>query len=166
MLVTTGITIVDFSDERSMRNWRVTNDTVMGGVSSSSIELNENGTAVFSGRVSTANNGGFGMGRLPVRVQLIEGVETIRLKVKGDGKKYQFRLKASNSQRYWYVQTFQTANDWEEIILRLEDFYPSYRGYRLNKENFSSSTIREIAVLIGNKKNEDFELLIESIAVE
>lgn len=166
MLVTTGITIVDFSDERSMRNWRVTNDTVMGGVSSSSIELNENGTAVFSGRVSTANNGGFGMVRLPVRVQLIEGVETIRLKVKGDGKKYQFRLKASNSQRYWYVQTFQTANDWEEIILRLEDFYPSYRGYRLNKENFSSSTIREIAVLIGNKKNEDFELLIESIAVE
>ena len=166
MLISTGITIVDFSDEGSMRNWRVTNDTVMGGQSSASFKGNENGIAVFSGSVSTANNGGFSMVRLAVKVPLNNEVETLKLKLKGDGKKYQFRLKSSNSQPFWYVQSFQTSDEWEEITLKLKDFYPSYRGYRLNNGNFSSSAIREIAILIGNKKNEDFKLMIESIGLE
>lgn len=166
MLVSTGITIIDFSDEGSMRNWRVTNDTVMGGRSNSSIQLDENGNGVFSGHVSTANNGGFGMVRLAVKIPLNATYETLKLKVKGDGKKYQFRLKSSTSQRYWYVQSFQTSTEWETISLKLKDFYPSYRGYRLNKENFSYNAIREIAILIGNKVDEDFKLQVSSISVE
>lgn len=136
MLVSTSITIVDFSNDDAIKNWRTTNDSVMGGVSTSSIELDENGLGVFSGSVSTANNGGFGMVRLPVRVKLNEEFNRIVLKVKGDGKKYQFRIKSSNYQRHWYVQSFQTSNEWEEITLNLNEFYPSYRGYRLQKENF------------------------------
>jgi len=44
--------------------------------------------------------------------------------------------------------------------------YPAFRGRKLELPNFSESTIEEIAFLIGNKKNEDFELLIDSITLE
>ena len=138
----------------------------MGGISNSSIEWDENGYGIFSGNISTANNGGFGMVRLPIKVELNESFQNIKLKVKGDGKKYQFRIKSNNFQRHWYVQSFQTSNEWEEITLPLSEFYPSYRGYRLNKENFSEFTIREIAILIGNKVDEEFKLLIDSIELE
>ena len=41
--------------------------------------------------------------------------------------------------------------------------YPSFRGRRLNKSNFSDDKIQEIAFLIGNKKEENFQLLIDKI---
>ena len=166
MLVSTQLTLVDFSEERAIRNWRMTNDNVMGGVSTASLERDENGFGVFSGRVSTANNGGFAMTRLPLKIMFNETFKTIKLKVKGDGKKYQFRIKSNSPQRYWYVQSFQTSNEWEEISLPLDAFYPSYRGYRLNQENFSDNTIRDIAILIGNKVDENCELMIDTIVLE
>jgi hypothetical protein len=158
--------ICDFSTAYSISKWRITNDTVMGGVSSSSMSLNEKGYGVFSGAVSTAYNGGFAMARLPVNVSLNNSQKKIVLRIKGDGNKYQLRLKSSARQRYWYVHSFQTTNAIETITIPLADFYPSYRGYRLNEANFSSDIIKEIAVLIGNKKNQQFSLLIDSITVE
>ena len=163
MLLNTSITIVNFSENTALRNWIVTNDTVMGGGSRSTIHWDERGFGVFSGFVSTANNGGFSMVRLPVNVALNASFQNIKLKVKGDGKKYEFRIKSSNSQRHWYVQSFQTSGEWEEITLKLKDFYPSFRGYKLQQANFSDDTIREIALLIGNKVDEDFKLMIDSI---
>ena len=35
--------------------------------------------------------------------------------------------------------------------------YPSFRGRKLNKSNYSESEIQEIAFLIGNKKEENFK---------
>ena len=166
MLLNTSLTIVDFSENSALRNWRVTNDTVMGGESSSNIQWDERGFGVFSGFVSTANNGGFSMVRLPVKVAINKSFQNIRLKVKGDGKNYEFRLKSSNLQRHWYVQSFQTSVEWEEITLKLKDFYPSFRGYTLQQANFSDETIREIAVLIGNEVDEDFKLMIASISLD
>lgn len=165
MFINAGITIVDFSNESALRNWQITNDTVMGGVSNSAILWDSNGYGLFTGSVSTANNGGFSMVRLPVKIDLHRGLKAIKLKVKGDGKKYQFRLKSNNFQRHWFVHSFQTSGDWEEITLNLKDFYPSFRGFKLNIGNFSEESIREIALLIGNKVIEDFNLKIESISV-
>ena len=44
--------------------------------------------------------------------------------------------------------------------------YPSFRGRKLNKSNFSESEIQEIAFLIGNKKEENFKLLIDKIELK
>ena len=54
----------------------------------------------------------------------------------------------------------------ETIELPLKDFYASYRGTKLNLENFSSDTITEIAILIGNKKEEAFKLVIDKITIQ
>ena len=155
-----------FDKQKSSTKWFTTNDDVMGGVSTSSMRRLSNGSALFSGTVSTANNGGFAMVRLPLNAKLGEGNSKIILTVKGDGKKYQFRIKSKRYQRYWYVQTFQTSNTLQEIVLPLEDFYPAFRGYRLNSSNFSANQLKEIAVLIGNKKDESFALEIEKIIIQ
>jgi hypothetical protein len=44
--------------------------------------------------------------------------------------------------------------------------YPSWRGRRLNQPNFSEDFINEITFLIGNKKNENFKLLIDKIELK
>lgn len=156
--------IVIFNKDNTLE-WRVINDTVMGGESSSSVILNEEKHLLFTGQVSTENNGGFAMVRTMTNVKLNESNKRIVLKLKGDGKQYQLRLKSSENQRYWYVHNFKTNTKEEEIILQLADFYPSYRGRKLNKKNFSDFKIKEMAILIGNKKNEKFSLEIESITI-
>ncbi|CAL2109491.1 CIA30 family protein [Tenacibaculum sp. 190130A14a] len=152
-------------DKEKQSKWRVTNDDVMGGLSTSKMMLDENGVAVFSGEVSTKNNGGFAMTRMRVNVVLDTEKENIVLKIKGDGKKYQLRVKANRRDRFWYIQHFQTTGEKQEVVLPLSRFYPSFRGYRLNLENFSSNRIEEIAILIGNKTDEKFKLQVEKISV-
>jgi cytochrome c biogenesis factor len=130
------------------------------------MELLESGVALFSGTISTAFNGGFAMTRLPLNVKLDADTSKVILTVKGDGKKYQLRIKSKKYQRYWYVQSFETSKGLQEIELPLKEFYASFRGYRLNAPAFSSSQLREMAILIGNKKNESFALEVHKIIIE
>lgn len=158
--------IVIFDKNTNNQNWYITNDDVMGGVSNSSMKLDETKKMVFSGTVSLDNNGGFAMTRLPVNINLEDKKTKLVLKLKGDGKEYQFRIKSKSNQRFWYVQSFKTTTKITEIELPLADFYAAFRGYKLNEDNFSATTITEIAILIGNKKNEAFKLEIEKIALK
>jgi NADH dehydrogenase [ubiquinone] 1 alpha subcomplex assembly factor 1 len=98
--------------------------------------------------------------------KLIKGAKKVILKVKGDGKKYQFRVKTNSSDYYSYISTFSTTGDWQEIEIRLEDMYPTFRGRKLDQPNFSSDHMEEVAFLIGNKKKETFQLLIDKIELK
>ena len=51
--------IFDFNKEANIEGWRIVNDVVMGGRSSSNFKLNTEGHGCFSGAVSLENNGGF-----------------------------------------------------------------------------------------------------------
>lgn len=158
--------IFDFKTQSDVEKWYQTNDDVMGGISNSKMTLDEKGNGVFSGTVSTENNGGFAMTRLPLNIDLNANASKIILYVKGDAKEYQLRIKSERSQRFWYIQTFKASKKMEAIELPLKDFYPSFRGRKLNLENFSSNTIKEIAILIGNKKDEAFKLEIDKITIK
>ncbi|MEZ5007586.1 MAG: CIA30 family protein [Chitinophagales bacterium] len=158
--------IFDFKKDVDVTQWKVVDDTVMGGVSNGSFKLNSEGHGVFEGHVSLENNGGFSSVRYSFNNINLEGRQTIVLKVKGDGKKYQFRIKDDSNTYYSYITYFETTGDWQTIEIPLKDFYPSFRGRKLNRPNFNSDSIEEIAFLIGNKKNEDFKLMIDSIALK
>lgn len=160
-----SISILDFNLKSKVDNCKVTNDVVMGGVSSALMTLDSQGNAVFSGKVSTENNGGFAMVRLPVSVILNRNSSKIQLHVKGDGKLYQFRIKSRLSEKHWYIQSFQTSKEWQTIELELSEFYPSFRGRRLELPNFKSNQIQEIAFFIGNKKTKSFKLLVDSVKI-
>lgn len=157
--------IVIFDKAQSSQKWYITNDVVMGGLSKSTMKVDKEGKAIFSGEVSIENNGGFAMTRLPLNLKLDSKKSKIVLQLKGDGKKYQLRLKSNENQRFWYVQTFQTINKDQVIELPLSEFYPSFRGYKLDLGNFSGDKLKEVAILIGNKTNESFSLEIEKIII-
>lgn len=166
LFIVSDDTIFDFNKKCNMVNWRVIDDGVMGGLSQGSITINDNGHAVYNGFVTTENNGGFSSIRYNFDSKDVSKYKYIVLKVKGDGKPYQFRIKQNRYDRHSYINYFESTEDWQEIKIPLNSFYPTFRGYKLNKPNFKSDSIEEIAFLIGNKKKEDFRLIIDYIRLE
>lgn len=159
------LTLHDFSS-KSSNQWRVVDDVVMGGRSSGNFEVNEEGHGVFHGDVSTANNGGFSSVRHEVNTINTEKFSEVVIKLKGDGKAYQFRIKPSVSNYFFYIQTFETNGKWQEIRIPFKDFFPSFRGRKLDQPNFDGKQIEEMTFLIANKKNEPFKLELDWIKVE
>lgn len=158
--------IFDFNKQSDLKNWIIIDDVVMGGKSSGSFELSAQGHGVFKGSISLDNNGGFSSVRYQFKKTLIKEFTKINLKIKGDSKKYQFRIKSNSGDYYSYISTFSTTGEWEEVEISLKDMYPSFRGRRLNKSNFSEVYIEEVAFLIGNKNQEKFTLLIDKIELK
>lgn len=157
--------IFEFNESSNISEWRTLNDGVMGGVSSSSFKINNKGYGVFKGEVSTANNGGFASVRYSSSV-IVGNSESIKIHLKGDGKSYQFRIKASASNFESYITTFKTSGKWQTIEVKLSDLYPSFRGRKIDKPNFDESKFEEMSFLISNNKNETFELLLGKIELK
>lgn len=150
------------SSNRS-QTWMVIDDIVMGGVSQSSVSYSKEGYTKFKGNVSTAYNGGFSSMRLRFKTVNIEDAQTVVLRIKGDGKRYQFRLKEHQNHSYSFIQYFETNGNWQTIEIPLKDLKASYRGRLLDNISLSNNSLEEIGILIGNKTNESFELLIDAI---
>lgn len=158
--------IYDFQANKTVQDWYVVDDGVMGGLSEGSIRINSDGNGLFSGEVSTRNNGGFSSVRHNFEKLDASPYTHVVLRVKGDGKSYQFRIKESRRQRYSFISSFETSGEWETIRLPFKEFYAGFRGYQLDIPNYSGETMEEIAILVGNKRNESFALEIASISLE
>ena len=158
--------IFNFNKKSDIKNWTIVDDVVMGGKSSGTFKLNPDGHGVFQGEISLENNGGFSSLRHRFEKTQIKEHTKIIIRLKGDGKKYQFRIKSNSSDYYSYIAPFKTSGDWQDIEIPLKDMYPSFRGRKLDKPNFSNDSFEEIAFLIGNKKQEKFKLLIDKIELK
>jgi NADH dehydrogenase [ubiquinone] 1 alpha subcomplex assembly factor 1 len=163
---TPAYVIIDFNQETDIKNWIIVDDVVMGGKSSGSFYLNEDGLGVFEGEISTDNNGGFSSLRYRFDKLKVKDYAKVIIKLKGDGKDYQFRIKANSNDSYSYISSFNSSGEWQEIEILLEDMYPSFRGRKLDQPNFEKDYIEELAFLIGNKKKEKFKLLIDRIELK
>ncbi len=131
--------ISDFKNNNDLSTWHVVDDGVMGGLSQGSLILNNDGNAVYSGYVTTKNNGGF------------------------SSVQHNFNKKEVSKFRH---VSFKTSGNWETIKLPLDSFYPSFRGHTLDKPNYPGQVMERIALLIGNKREEDFSLEIAKIYLE
>jgi hypothetical protein len=158
--------IYAFTAQSKVNEWRIVNDDVMGGISESSIACTAAGHGLFSGHVSMENNGGFASIQLNTRIQLAKEQKYIVLRIKGDGKAYEFRMKSEISQYESYMHSFATSGEWQTIKLPISEFYPQFRGRRLNSPNFNFNTIEQVSFLIANKQEEDFKLWIDRIDIE
>lgn len=160
------IVLVDFNVKSNIDNWRVVDDSVMGGVSSSAFFVDASGNGVFKGTVSLENNGGFcSVQHYPKPVSLKEK-KLFSIRLKGDGKKYQFRVKSKRGNYYSYIYEFQTTSEWQIIEIPINELYASFRGRTIDIPNYDGTSLEEIAFLAGNKKNETFELIIDKIEVQ
>lgn len=166
LMIPDPLILVDFSLNKKNGSWQVVDDVVMGGRSNGNFLISEEGHGVFHGRVSLENNGGFSSLRYRTETIRAEGFTKVVIKLKGDGKKYQFRIKSDQSERHAYIAVFQTSGDWQTVEINLADMYPAFRGMKLNLPNYPAKQLEEMAFLIGNKEEEDFRLEIANISLK
>lgn len=166
LMIQVPLTVISFSADSDVTQWYVVDDGVMGGKSNGEFSLNSEGNAVFSGTISLENNGGFSSIRHRVELSKLESYTKVVLKVRGDGKRYQFRVKSDPTQDYSYVAEFSTSGDWEDIEIPFGKLRPAFRGNALDRPNYPGETMGEIGFLFGNKKAEAFKLMINSIELQ
>ena len=145
----------------SKLNWKVVNDTVMGGRSSSRWTSNSS-AFIFEGNLSLENNGGFASIRCELKNTDLSNEDGIYLKVKGDGRKYQFRIQSKVSRWANYSKEFKTKKDLvQTFYLPFKDFKPSWRGRRLNNlPTLKGEDVVGIGFLLGDKIQGKFKLEI------
>jgi hypothetical protein len=165
MIMPLQLTLFNFSASSDISGWEIVDDVVMGGRSNGVFHLSPEGTGVFTGKISLENNGGFSSVRYDFDQMDIEAYDTFVLKLKGDGKRYQFRTKTGKYDRQSYISYFETDGEWQEIEIRMDKMYPSFRGMRLNMDNYPGKKLDQISILIGNKRPEAFRLEIDEITV-
>lgn len=156
--------ITDFSDFIN-HQWKVVNDGVMGGFSSSQLQIQSDGHALFLGVLTTANNGGFASVKNIHSINL-KDFNTFVLRVKGDGKQYSFRFKTAHDKKIneWsYESRFWTiSGQWQTIELPIHDFYPVYRGRILNNmPKPDLANIKEYGLMVSNRQEGRFQIEIQ-----
>jgi hypothetical protein len=159
-------TLIDFNNTAEKENWQIINDDVMGGVSQSEIIFNDTGTATFQGRISLENNGGFASTRSKSHSYRLGGYIGLDLRIKGDGKDYQLRVRTDNrldgiSYRYRFATQPET---WMNIRVPFSEFDPVFRGRILsNVAPISPEQIQQVGFLISDKQAGKFHIEIDWI---
>jgi hypothetical protein len=114
--------IFDFQTLTNADAWQIVSDDVMGDVSTSDFRLT-NGTAVFQGVLSLANNGGF------ASVRSLPSSHELRVENKGDGvvwdfiyQKHQIVVTPARTKSGW--RWFETSG-WRQCrkMVKAEDFF-------------------------------------------
>lgn len=117
------------------QRWQVINDGVMGGRSCSEVIASKTGVLgqglLFRGHISLENSGGFASARCRF-TQGFAGISGFRLAVRGDGRSYQFRLRADErSSSIAWQAVFPTDGSQQVIDLPLTAFEPVFRGRKV-----------------------------------
>lgn len=153
---------------KSGSRWRIVNDGVMGGLSSSKAGVNEEGKIFFSGSVSLENNGGFASLRSPVKNYDFEKYSGIEIRIKGEGKTFSLSMKETS----YFTGSFYTANfetrkgEWLTLKIPFESFSLYYFGNKVRSNpKIPLNKIKEISLLIGEKQEGAFNAEIEYIKV-
>lgn len=163
----TDLTVHDFQIATNAAVWQVVNDDVMGGVSTGSLRLT-NGVALFQGKVSLENNGGFASaGSLPAQHGWAAG-DTFVIRVRGGGKRYKFTARTDPSFNSAIYQCgFTTKNgEWEEHRLPFNQFVATFRGRVLSEEPpLDAAKVTSVGFLISDQQAGPFQLEVAWIKV-
>lgn len=174
-----NLTLFDFRHSaQDLQNiWGAVDDVVMGGVSQSGIEISK-AAAIFSGKVSTENSGGFASVRTrnfdpPLNLADYTGIE---INIKGDGQRYKFLVR---SESRWdgigYSFSFDTeADKWMNIRIPFGKLIPVFRAKVVSDASLNSSQIYALQFMLSKFEYDgglnpsfmpgNFQLQIESIA--
>lgn len=160
------LTLTDFTSSSPDLGWYVVNDNVMGGRSEGDFEQTQ-GELGFSGRTNT-NGGGFSSIRTKSMQLDLSNYAGIRLHVKGDGRRYTWRLATDARWRgrpvgYW--ADFETRDGaWSKVDVPFSSFKPQFRGYQLDGPALDPRKIEGMGLMIYDKQDGPFELHLGSVS--
>lgn len=157
--------LFSFDAPESAKPWQIVNDGVMGGRSTSKFKINKDQKMEFSGILSLENNGGFASTRARKGQLGLEQGDSIVIRVRGDGREYNFNLYAQNNLGgYSYRQSFKTKQgEWVEAKLPLDKFVATWRGRVFRNQKLDLTQVAGMGILLGDKKAGRFKLEVEWI---
>ncbi len=161
-----GLTIFDFASPETSGKWMVVNDTVMGGVSGSTLVPSGEDTAIFKGTLSLENNGGFASVRSYSQDLELDDYASFRLRIRGDGRRYKLRVRTAGSlDGPAYEAEFETAGgEWTTVTIPFRDMVATFRGRILrNLPAVEGTEIQQIGLMIADKREGPFELEVDWI---
>lgn len=143
--------------------WKEIHDGVMGGVSSGRMTA-AGDHLVFSGELSLENNGGFAsVRRAAGPFTAVTG--RVRLEVRGDGRRYQFRLRQDTAFDgvAWRAE-FVATDEWLTVEWPLTRFEPVFRGRRVpGAGGLQPTAIRQAGFMLADGVPGPFRLEIRAI---
>ena len=147
--------------------WYTVNDSVMGGISSSTVRIDLNSQKLtFSGNVSLDNNGGFASLRSDWAGYDLRGYDGILMRVRGDGNVYRFRTRTERTgAEVAYTAIFETEVDtWQEVYIPFAEMIPTYRGFIVNAAGpLDPASIRSFGLMVADKQQGQFFLEVDWI---
>jgi hypothetical protein len=157
-----------FSTAAEAAAWQPIDDIVMGGVSQSRMEFVSPRGARFTGNVSLERGGGFASVRnASVRLDLTRA-QGLRLRVRGDGKRYKLiLLDRPVFDGVQHQASFHPpADSWTDVELPFHGFTPRFRGRVLTGvESLDPAHISGIGLMISEGQAGAFSLEIEEISL-
>ncbi len=141
--------------------WDYFSDQVMGGVSEGRATFEQaDGAPVLrlTGRVSTANRGGFIQARTKLDASLPANAQGVVLTVRGNDQPYYIHLRTTRTVLPWqfYQATFDVTEEWQDIRIPFSAFAPYGR---LLRDTFDPAAVRSIAVAaFGRDHNADLSV--------
>jgi hypothetical protein len=129
--------------------WAYFSDQVMGGVSEGRAAFEQSGGQTvlrLTGKVSTANNGGFIQARTKLEGPLPANATGVVLSVRGNDQPYFVHLRTTRTLLPWqfYQATFNATATWSEVRIPFTAFTPY--GSFLGK-TFNTTSVRSIAIV-------------------
>lgn len=157
--------LTDFTSNTPDLGWYVVNDNVMGGRSQGDFRQDA-GELFFTGRTNT-RGGGFSSIRTQ-RLQLnLSDHAGIQLRVKGDGRRYTWRLTSAarwRGRRVSYWADFETENGtWSTVNVPFSSFIPRFRGFELDGPALDPREITGMGLMIYDNQDGPFELHLASV---
>lgn len=157
-----------FGDEaEATKVWYAVNDTVMGGVSKGRVSLNAEGKLEFTGDLSMKNNGGFASIRTRDADNILQGKNTINVRLRGDGRMYYLSLRDKNrrmaaSHRH---PIMTEKGKWIEVSVGLHEFEYTRFGRKVDRAELKPEEVIGVGFTLSDKKPGPFKLEIDSITV-
>ena len=154
-----GTNMIDFTQASEHQNWTVTNDDVMGGISTGELIYLDN-MRQFRGELSLENNGGFSSVKRSIESPTHE-IDSVELVFVGDGRTYQLRFTTSkDGNRVQYKHDFDTIKGKQfNKAFHFDDFQAVFRGRLLSDApELKAQDIKQIGFLIADKQPSHFEL--------
>ena len=149
---------------RPETGWRLFTDGVMGGVSTGQVVfVQEAGQthARMTGRVSTANRGGFIQMQLALSASPPAGTRGVHLVARGNDQRYFVHLRTTGTVMPWqyYQAGFDVTRRWTEHRLPLNAFRASGRLLRATPRPDSINSL----AIVAYGRDHDAEIAIREI---
>ena len=159
-----AIVLEQFDEAKQELKWQAVNDGVMGGLSKGDFDLKDSSALSFNGDISLDNNGGFSSIRSYGSTYDLSKYTGIKLRVKGDGRKYYLTSRCNGGRMLAYWSPIQPEKGkWVTVKIPFSSFYATSFGRKIPGLKLNTQKVTSVGFMLYDKKAGEFELEVDWI---